>query len=148
MSSYPNTVAATQPRVSGKTSEAQDTKSSSRWRGSSSSLLEKLRSDFNSSGKSGVDRIVQIRIGINDVPYDMLPRVVPAVPTGYYETEHDAENAWQELVGKVKSLILSSFDMRVGQYEDDIKEKDGQRSLPGWNFCTFFILKGRLGEGL
>ncbi|KAH8900936.1 hypothetical protein GQ53DRAFT_133334 [Thozetella sp. PMI_491] len=143
----PNTAAATQPRITGKGSETQDTKSSSRWRGSSSSLLEKLRSDFNSTSKNAVDRIVQIRIGINDVPYDLLPRVVPAVPTGYHETEQDAENAWTELIARFKSLILSSFDMRVTHYEDDIKEKDAQRSLPGWNFCTFFILKEGLARG-
>ena len=144
----PNTVAATQPRVTGKSAETQESKgSSSRWRGGSSSLLEKLRNDFNSTGKNAVDRVAQIRIGINDVPYDLLPRVVPAVPTGYHETEHDADIAWQELIGKLKSLILSSFDMRVSQYEDDIKEKDAQRSLPGWNFCTFFILKEGLARG-
>jgi hypothetical protein len=108
-------------------------------------LLEKLRSDFNTSSKT--DRVAQIRIGINDVPYDLLPRVVPAVPTGYSETEVDAENAWNELMGKFKALILQSFDMRVTQYEDDIKEKDSQRKLPGWNFCTFFILKEGLAQG-
>ncbi|KAJ8122519.1 hypothetical protein O1611_g9818 [Lasiodiplodia mahajangana] len=37
--------------------------------------------------------------------------------------------------------------MRVTQYEEDIKEKDAQRSLPGWNFCTFFILKEGLARG-
>jgi hypothetical protein len=109
--------------------------------------MEKLRADFNSSGKGSVDHIAQIRIGINDVPYDILPRVVPAVPSGYSETQQDAENAWNELIAKFKGLILSSFDKRVSQYEDDIKEKDAQRSLPGWNFCTFFILKEGLARG-
>ncbi|KAK3320103.1 trafficking protein particle complex subunit 10 [Cercophora scortea] len=148
----PNTVAATQPRFAGAKapdSSTDITKSSatSRWRGGSSTLLDKLRSDFNGSGKSAVDRIRQIRIGINDVPYDLLPRVVPAVPTGYSETEQDSENAWADLIGKFKELILSSFDTRVTQYEEDIKEKDAQRGLPGWNFCTFFILKEGLARG-
>ncbi|KAK8088542.1 tmem1 family protein [Apiospora hydei] len=116
----PNTVAATQPP---------------------------LRSDFNSGSKGAVDHIAQIRIGINDVPYDSLPRVVPAVPSGYKETAEDNEAAWEDLMVKMRSLILSSFDMRVTQYEDDIKEKDNQRSLPGWNFCTFFILKEGLARG-
>ncbi|CAM1511978.1 Fc.00g094910.m01.CDS01 [Cosmosporella sp. VM-42] len=143
----PNTVAATQPRSSGKSEGTQDSKTTSRWRTGSTPLFEKLRSDFHGTSKSSVDRIAQIRIGINDVPYDLLPRVVPAVPTGYSENEHDAETAWQELIGKFKSLILNSFDMRVTQYEDDIKEKDAQRTLPGWNFCTFFILKEGLARG-
>ena len=143
----PNTAAATQPRSSGKIEGSSTEKSTSRWRTGTTPLLEKLRSDFNSSSKGAPDRVAQIRIGINDVPYDMLPRVVPAVPSGYSETDADAEAAWNELINKFKSLILSSFDMRVTQYEDDIKEKDGQRSLPGWNFCTFFILKEGLARG-
>lgn len=148
----PNTTAATQPRLGGikapESSSDSTTKSAtSRWRGGSSTLLEKLRGDFNGSSKSAVDRVRQIRIGINDVPYDILPRVVPAVPTGYHETEQDSINAWADLIGKFKELILSCFDTRVSQYEDDIKERDGQRALPGWNFCTFFILKEGLARG-
>ncbi|KAI2464955.1 trafficking protein particle complex subunit 10 [Annulohypoxylon bovei var. microspora] len=141
----PNTVAATQPRDSGAVSEK--TSAASRWRPGSSTLFEKLRSDFNTSSKGGVDRIAQIRIGVNDVPYDILPRVVPAVPSGYSETEQETENSWTDLVSKFRSLILSSFDLRVSQYEEDIREKDSQRTLPGWNFCTFFILKEGLARG-
>ncbi|KAF1729768.1 Trafficking protein particle complex subunit 10 [Beauveria bassiana] len=143
----PNTAASTQPRSTSKTEGSTDKSTTSRWRPGSTPLLEKFRSDFNSSSKSAPDRIAQIRIGINDVPYDMLPRVVPAVPSGYNETEQDAEKAWNELVNKLKNLILSSFDKRVTQYEEDIKEKDTQRTLPGWNFCTFFILKEGLALG-
>ncbi|KAI1437594.1 cis-golgi transport protein particle complex subunit [Xylaria sp. CBS 124048] len=142
----PNTVAATQPRKS-DTGSGSEKPATSRWRPGSSTLLEKFRSDFNSSSKGSVDRIAQIRIGVNDVPYDLLPRVVPAVPTGYTETEQETENAWADLTAKFRSLILSSFDMRVTQYEEDIKEKDAQRTLPGWNFCTFFILKEGLARG-
>jgi trafficking protein particle complex subunit 10 len=146
----PNTTAATQPRTS-KTTDGSTpdggAKSTSRWGKNSSTLLEKFRADFNGSSKSAVDRIAQIRIGINDVPYDVLPRVVPAVPSGYVETDRDIEEAWQDLVDKMKALILSSFDMRVMQYEEDIKDRDSQRSLPGWNFCTFFILKEGLARG-
>ncbi|KAL8396542.1 hypothetical protein RB594_003575 [Gaeumannomyces avenae] len=143
----PNTVAATQPRVTGKGDSASEAKVTSRWRGSTSTLLEKMLADFNGSPKGAVDRVAQIRIGINDVPYDLLPRVVPAVPTGYSETAQDIENAWADLIAKMKAWILSSFDMRVSQYEEDIKEKDAQRVLPGWNFCTFFILKEGLARG-
>ncbi|KAI1652435.1 trafficking protein particle complex subunit 10 [Daldinia decipiens] len=141
----PNTVAATQPRDSGSVTEKSST--ASRWRPGSSPILEKMRSDFNTSSKGTVDRIAQIRIGVNDVPYDLLPRVVPAVPSGYTETEQETENSWTDLVSKFRSLILSSFDLRVSQYEEDIREKDAQRTLPGWNFCTFFILKEGLARG-
>jgi len=142
----PNTVAATQPRKSHSESGAEKS-STSRWRPGSSTLLEKLRSDFNSSSKSSADRIAQIRIGVNDVPYDSLPRVVAAPPSGYTESEQESRAAWDDLLTKFRSLILSSFDSRVSQYEEDIKERDGQRSLPGWNFCTFFILKEGLARG-
>jgi hypothetical protein len=128
----PNTAAATQPRTSTK---------------GSSTILEKLRADFNGTSKSAVDRVAQIRIGINDVPYDLLPRVVPAIPGTYTETAKENAEAWSDLVQKFKSLILASFDMRVSQYEDDIREKDAQRALPGWNFCTFFVLKEGLARG-
>ncbi|KAL2114887.1 hypothetical protein VTJ04DRAFT_10550 [Mycothermus thermophilus] len=144
----PNSTAATQPRVSKSSGQdSTDSKSAVRWRGGSSTLLEKMRADFNGSSKGAVDRVRQIRIGINDVPYHMLPRVVPAVPTGYVETEQDSENAWADLMAKIKELILSSFDRRVTQYEEDIRERDAQRALPGWNFCTFFILKEGLARG-
>ncbi|KAK2073258.1 hypothetical protein P8C59_007550 [Phyllachora maydis] len=149
----PNTAAFFQPRVSGSkaseaTTDVSRNSTASRWRPGSSTLLEKLRGDFNTTSKGQVeDRVAQIRIGINDLPYDLLPRVVPAVPTGYAENDQDAENAWADLIGKFKDLILSSFNMRVSQYEDDIREKDAQRTLPGWNFCTFFILKEGLARG-
>jgi hypothetical protein len=144
----PNSTAATQPRTSGKAPDSgSDGKPAIKWRAGSSTLLEKLRADFNGSTKGAPDRVRQIRIGINDVPYNMLPRVVPAVPTGYTENEQDADNAWADLIAKFKELILSSFDRRVTQYEEDIKERDAQRSLPGWNFCTFFILKEGLARG-
>jgi hypothetical protein len=149
----PNTAAATQPRTNGKSVEASsgsisEKASTARWRGGgSSTILDKLRADFNGSSKSGTDRIAQIRIGINDVPYDMLPRVVPAIPGSYSETPQENEAAWSDLISKLKLLILASFDMRVGQYEEDIREKDAQRTLPGWNFCTFFVLKEGLARG-
>src|SRR5690606_16957933 len=92
----PNTAAATQPRSSKGDTSASDQKGASRWRGSSSTLLEKMKADFNVAGKSAPDRVAQVRVGINDVPYDVLPRVVPAVPSGYVETEQDVEAAWQD----------------------------------------------------
>ncbi|POS70879.1 hypothetical protein DHEL01_v210730 [Diaporthe helianthi] len=151
----PNTVAATQPRMTGGGGVRADgssdvlpvAKATSRWGKNTTPLLERMRTDFATSSKTNVDRIAQIRIGINDVPYDLLPRVVPAVPSGYMETEEDAKVAWADLIDKFKRLILASFDMRVSQYEEDIKEKDAMRSLPGWNFCTFFILKEGLARG-
>lgn len=129
----PNTAAAFQPRTS---------------KSGSSTIMDKLRSDFSSESKS-VDRVAQIRIGVNDVPYDKLPRVVPVIPGSnpYTESPQEHEASWADLLAKMKKLILDSFDMRVTQYEEDIREKDAQRALPGWNFCTFFVLKEGLARG-
>ncbi|RKF62262.1 putative tmem1 family protein [Erysiphe neolycopersici] len=148
----PNTAVANHPRTSGKNSEGSSgitkEKSGSRWRGGgSSTVLEKLRADFNGTSKSSVDRIAQIRLTIDDVPPEMVPRLIPSITKPYVETPQENENAWQDLISKLKSLILTAFDMRVSQYEDDIREKDAQRSLPGWNFCTFFVLKEGLALG-
>ncbi len=130
----PNTAAAMQPRTSTK---------------GSGTILDKLKSDFNGTSKTSSDRVAQIRIGINDVPYNMLPRVVPVIPGSnpYTESPQEHDASWQDLMAKMKSLILDSFDMRVSQYEEDIREKDAQRALPGWNFCTFFVLKEGLARG-
>ncbi|RHZ64306.1 putative TMEM1 family protein [Aspergillus thermomutatus] len=103
----------------------------SKWGRSTTTVLEKIKADFNASSKSAVDRVAQLR----------LPR--PG------STQRPAELADQveDFVEKMKNAILASFDLRVAQYEEDIKEKDLQRSLPGWNFCTFFILKEGLARG-
>ncbi|KHJ32797.1 putative tmem1 family protein [Erysiphe necator] len=148
----PNTAVANHPRTSGKHSEGSSVttkeKSASRWRGGgSSTVLEKLRADFNGSSKSSIDRIAQIRLTVDDVPPEMIPRIIPTISKPYVESPQENENAWQDLVSKLKSLILAAFDMRVSQYEEDIREKDAQRSLPGWNFCTFFVLKEGLALG-
>ncbi|PGH04895.1 hypothetical protein AJ80_08444 [Polytolypa hystricis UAMH7299] len=104
----------------------------SKWPGrGSTSVLEKVKADFNGSSKSSVDRVAQIRI-----PKPDLPKRPPELAAQL-----------EDLVTKLKSSILTSFDLRVAQYEEDIREKDSQRSLPGWNFCTFFILKEGLARG-
>jgi hypothetical protein len=56
---------------------------------------------------------------------------------------HDNPAAWAEVINKLKECILSAFDSAVSQREEDVKRSEGQRSMPGWNFCTFFILKAR-----
>lgn len=106
--------------------------SSSKWSGfSTSTVLEKLKADFNGTSKSAIDRVAQLR----------LPRL------GTTQKPPELADQIEDIVEKMKNGILASFDQRVAQYEDDIREKDSQRSLPGWNFCTFFILKEGLARG-
>ncbi|OQD92855.1 hypothetical protein PENSOL_c037G05552 [Penicillium solitum] len=101
----------------------------SKWGRGSTTVLEKAKADFNGSSKSAVDRVAQLR----------LPKQGTKSP--------ELAEQLEDLIDKMKNGILASFDLRVAQYEDDIKEKDSQRSLPGWNFCTFFILKEGLARG-
>lgn len=115
-------------------------KTASKWPGrGSTSILEKVKADFNGSSKGAVDRVAQIR----------LPKEGQTQTQGQGQTQDQSDliDQLNDLVDKVKHAILTSFDLRVAQYEEDIKEKDSQRSLPGWNFCTFFILKEGLARG-
>ena len=106
----------------------------------SSTLIEKIRSDFNATSKTAVDRVAQIQIDGNGDGNGEFPE---------HSDLQDKEdhNGLNDLTSKLKSLILASFDQRVSQYEEDIREKDSQRNLPGWNFNTFFLLKEGLARG-
>ncbi|KAL5049703.1 hypothetical protein BDW71DRAFT_153046 [Aspergillus fruticulosus] len=103
----------------------------SKWGRTTTTVLEKVKADFNGTSKSAIDRVAQLR----------LPK------PGITQKSPELADQIEDFVEKVKNGILASFDLRVAQYEEDIKEKDSQRSLPGWNFCTFFILKEGLARG-
>lgn len=94
-----------------------------------STIVDKLKADFNGTSKNSIDRVVQLRL-----------------PRGGLNNSRTSElnNQLSDLVTKLKFAILSTFTRRVLESEEDIKAKAAQRNLPGWNFCTFFILK----EGL
>ncbi|KAF2024585.1 hypothetical protein EK21DRAFT_104558 [Setomelanomma holmii] len=147
----PDTPAANQPRGSSTstTGEKEKSGSTSRWARGTTTLLEKLRADFNISSKSAPDRIAQIRLQKERVPPHMLPAPAPAPVTSppIAESPQEQDRAWSDVISKFKTLILLSFDLRVSQYEEDIRKNDAQRSFPGWNFNTFFILKEGLARG-
>ncbi|KAF9732086.1 hypothetical protein PMIN06_002668 [Paraphaeosphaeria minitans] len=144
----PDTPAASQPRGSASSASGEKEKSNlaSRFTKGTTTLLEKLRADFDTASKSAPERVAQVRLQKDSVPPHMLPET-PVTSPPVTEGPQEQERAWNEIIVKFKQLILRSFDLRVGQYEDDIREKDSQRSLPGWNFCTFFILKEGLARG-
>ncbi|BFZ65031.1 hypothetical protein YB2330_006194 [Saitoella coloradoensis] len=93
------------------------------------SVYDKIRADFNSSKK---DRCVQLRL--SQSPADLAS-------SGTDEIE-----MWQDLTSKLKEGILIAFDQRVTQYEDDVRKLDAQRTMPGWNYNTFFGVKEGLGR--
>ncbi|MCJ1288052.1 hypothetical protein MMC26_007405 [Xylographa opegraphella] len=110
------------------------------------SVLDKIRADFNGSTKSAIDRVAQIPATKS---LQVQGITVNPIPSGAARDQflRESNRAWEDLLSKVKALILTSFDLRVRQYEEDIKAKSAQRSLPGWNFCTFFVLKEGLSRG-
>lgn len=117
---------------------AEKRPTSSRWPSrSSTSVIEKIRADFNGNSKHTVDRVAQVQL--TERSADDSAKVK--------RQSQDDQNGWGDLASKLKSLILASFGLRVSQYEEDIKEKEMQRSLPGWNFNTFFVLKEGLAMG-
>jgi hypothetical protein len=145
----PDTAAASQPRGSASTTTGEKEKTSavSRFTRGTTTILEKLRADFNSASKSAPDRVAQVRLQKGTVPPDMLPATTTVTSPPITESPQEQERAWNEVIIRFKTLILLSFDLRVSQYEEDIREKDSQRALPGWNFCTFFMLKEGLARG-
>lgn len=136
----PGTPAAAQPKsskhISAEATESTDSvNSKSKWTGKgASTIFDKLRADFSSSSKAPFERVAQIRLLDSSKPSTALSPL-------------ELEQQWQDLIEKLKIAILQSFDVRVAQYEDDIKERESQQNLPGWNFCTFFILKEGLAKG-
>lgn len=117
---------------------------STRWSTRSSyTVIEKIRADFNGTSKASIDRVAQIQVG------EELGMTSVAHPSNSLSDSQstDEKKGWNDLIIKLKFLILASFDLRVSQYEEDIKEKDSQRNLPGWNFNTFFVLKEGLARG-
>jgi len=142
----PDTTASTEPRwreSSRDSEELKERKQGIKLPGKSTrTVFDKLRADFNESGKNGQDRVAQIRLTRAQVTSDLLP--TPAMATTIEETADEREKAWEHLMGKIKAMILTPFDIRVRQYEVDVAEQEARRAMPGFNFCTFFIYK----EGL
>ncbi|KAH7915010.1 trafficking protein particle complex subunit 10 [Hygrophoropsis aurantiaca] len=85
------------------------------------SVLDKIKADFNVDKR---DRCVQL---------------------AWSPGEHNPA-IWADLLNKFKDGLLSALDSTVSQREEEVKRSEGQRQMPGWNFCTFFILKESLAN--
>ncbi|KAL9082343.1 MAG: hypothetical protein Q9159_006494 [Coniocarpon cinnabarinum] len=148
----PGTTAASEPRwVRNSSSDLdvskKDQSVGTRWSGKASrSIIEQLRTDFENQGSSTQTRIAQLRLRKDELPLDVGPEL--PIPRGHGdgETAKEGDLASSDVLDNLKSRIVASFDARLKQYETDIAEKLSQRSLPGWNFCTFFILKEGLAQ--
>ncbi|KAH9934671.1 trafficking protein particle complex subunit 10 [Fomitopsis serialis] len=87
------------------------------------SVLDKIKADFNIDKK---DRCVQL----------------------VWSSDFENPAAWAEFITKLKDGILAAFDSAFSQREAEMKRSEGQVQMPGWNFCTFFILKESLALSL
>ncbi|KAH8117364.1 trafficking protein particle complex subunit 10, partial [Phellopilus nigrolimitatus] len=84
-------------------------------------VLDRVRADFNVDKK---DRCAQLT----------------------WTTDFKNPTAWAEIISKVKDGIISAFDQAVSQREEEVKRSELQKKMPGWNFCTFFLLKESLAS--
>lgn len=51
---------------------------------------------------------------------------------------------WYDLLMKLKESVITSFTQLVISLEEEIRKMDLQRIQPGWNFCSFFLVKESL----
>ncbi len=49
--------------------------------------------------------------------------------------------SWGDLVTKMKEGLMATFEEFVHAREEEIRKSEETMSIPGWNFCTYFILK-------
>ncbi|KAF9476341.1 hypothetical protein BDN70DRAFT_923371 [Pholiota conissans] len=85
------------------------------------SVLDKLKTDFNSDKR---DRCLQVN----------------------WVTGNENPAAWAEFINKAKEGLLYAFDSAIEQRQEEVQRSENQQSMPGWNFCTFFILKESLAS--
>lgn len=80
-------------------------------------VLDKIRADINTDKKR--DRCVELA----------------------WPVVSDDGSGWSELVGRMKDGVMAAFEGLVGMRREEIERSESQRLMPGWNFCTYFILK-------
>ncbi|KZT57215.1 hypothetical protein CALCODRAFT_555435 [Calocera cornea HHB12733] len=89
------------------------------FQGMKSTMLDRLKSDFNNGKK---DHCTQL----------------------HWSMSQDEPAGWADLITKLKDSIIASFDSAVTLREEEVRRSEAQRHMPGWNFCTFFVLKESL----
>ncbi|RXW22699.1 hypothetical protein EST38_g3139 [Candolleomyces aberdarensis] len=82
-------------------------------------VLSKLKADFNADDR---DRVVQLT----------------------YVSDNDNTLVWAEFFNKFKEGISNAFSNAIAVRREEVRRSEGQQNMPGWNFCTFFVLKESL----
>jgi hypothetical protein len=57
---------------------------------------------------------------------------------------NESDSTWLDLAAKIGEAIMGSFSHHILQYEDNVRRLDAQRQMPGWNYCTFFLMKASI----
>lgn len=88
-----------------------------------STVFDKIKSDFG--GKNN-ERIIQLW-----------------EPFKESQATRSAES-WQNLVTKLRQLLLSSFNRHLGRFEDQVRSLRERRTEPLWSFTKYFLLHEEL----
>lgn len=96
-------------------------------------LLDRIRADFNIDKK---DRWVMLQIMLM-----LCLNLVIRCAQLTWSTNFKNPTIWAEFVSKIKDGIIAAFGAAVSAREEEVKRSEGQKTMPGWNFCTFFLLK-------
>jgi hypothetical protein len=97
-----------------------------------SSVLDKIKADFN------IDK--RDRCDYPPIASLLILIFIRCVQLSWTAGDHSPV-IWADLVNKIKDGLLSALDSSVSQREEEVRRSESQRQMPGWNFCTFFILK-------
>lgn len=88
-----------------------------------STVFDKIKSDF---GGKNSDRIIQLWEPFKE---SQLTRSL---------------ESWQNLVTKLRQLLLVSFNRHLGKFEDQVRSMREKRTEPRWSFTTYFLLHEEL----
>jgi len=91
-------------------------------------VLDKVKADINTDRKR--ERCVEL----------VWP-VLLASGGGGAATTPPTDDGWKEVEEKLKEAVMTAFESYVFARREEIAKSEGQRTMPGWNFCTYFILK-------
>lgn len=60
-----------------------------------------------------------------------------------YVSDNTNDLIWAGFMNKFKEGISSAFSNAMTVRREEVRRSEGQQAMPGWNFCTFFVLKVR-----
>lgn len=102
---------------------SSESKTTSSFLTRNTTVLDKLRNDFNSSKK---DRCVPSFLN-QSASSQRYARV-----SVVQKNELQEQEGWNDCLMKMTSGVLSTLSSVVSQYDDNMKRLEAQRMVPGW----------------